>query len=80
LAKPEAALPGPAEGSDRHADLVSALRRLRPEERAAIFLRFYEDMTSREVGDALGLTATGARSRIHRALRRLRIELTEEEL
>jgi DNA-directed RNA polymerase specialized sigma24 family protein len=45
-----------------------------------VFLRFYEDMNSREVGEALGITATAARSRIHRALQRLRVDLAEEEL
>lgn len=73
-------LPSPAEAADRRADLSSALGRLSPEERAAVFLRFFEDMNSREVGEALGITATAARSRIHRALRRLRVDLAEEEL
>jgi RNA polymerase sigma factor (sigma-70 family) len=73
-------LPSPADAADRREDLSRALGRLSPEERAAIFLRFYEDMSSREVGVALGITATAARSRIHRALRRLRVDLAEEEL
>jgi DNA-directed RNA polymerase specialized sigma24 family protein len=45
-----------------------------------VLLRFYEDMSSREIGLALGITATAARSRIHRALQRLRVDLAEEEL
>jgi len=61
-------------------ELVDALRRLNADERAAIFLRFYEDMNSREVGQALGISAAGARSRIRRGLRRLRVELSEVEL
>jgi len=73
-------LPSPAEAVDRREDLSKALGRLSPDERAAVFLRFYEDMTSREVGEALGITATAARSRIHRALQRLRVDLAEEEL
>jgi RNA polymerase sigma-70 factor (ECF subfamily) len=73
-------LPSPAEAADRREDLSKALGRLSPEERAAVFLRFYEDMNSREVGEALGITATAARSRIHRALKRLRVDLGEEEL
>lgn len=73
-------LPSPADAADRHEDLSRALGRLKPEERAAVFLRFYEDMSSREVGEALGISATAARSRIHRALRRLRVDLAEEEL
>lgn len=80
LWEPRSGLPSPAEAAERHEDLSMALGRLRPEERAALFLRFYEDMNSREVGAALGITATAARSSIHRALRRLRIDLAEEEL
>jgi RNA polymerase sigma factor (sigma-70 family) len=74
------ALPSPADAADQHEDLSRALGRLSVDERAAVFLRFYEDMNSREVGEALGITATGARSRIHRALQRLRVDLAEEEL
>ena len=66
--------------ADRRMDLVTALRRLNADERAAIFLRFYEDMDSHEVGQALGISATGARSRIRRGLHRLRVELSKEEL
>ena len=70
----------PADVAVQREDLQQALGRLSPEDRAAVFLRFYEDMTSREVGDALGISDTAARSRIHRALRRLRVDLAEEEL
>jgi len=74
------ASPSPADAADQREDLSRALGRLSPEERAAVFLRFYEDMNSREVGQALGITATAARSRIHRALRHLRVDLAEENL
>jgi RNA polymerase sigma-70 factor (ECF subfamily) len=72
--------PSPADDADQREDLTRALARLSPDERAAVFLRFYEDMNSHEVAKALGITATAARSRLHRGLRRLRVELTEEEL
>jgi RNA polymerase sigma-70 factor (ECF subfamily) len=72
--------PSPADEVDRREDLSRALHRLSPDERAAVFLRFYEDMNSQEIGDALGIRASAARSRIHRALRRLRVDLAEEEL
>jgi RNA polymerase sigma factor (sigma-70 family) len=80
LPETRSASPSPADSADQREDLARALARLSPEERAAVFLRFYEDMNSREVGEALGITATAARSRIHRALQRLRVELAEEEL
>ena len=80
LPEARSGLSSPADAVDRRHDLLRALGRLSPDERAAIFLRFYDDMNSSEVGEALGITATAARSRIHRALRRLRIDLAEEEL
>lgn len=70
----------PADTVAEHEDLTQALARLSPEERAAVHLYFYEDLKSHEVGAALGITASAARSRIHRALRQLRIDLTEEVL
>lgn len=73
-------LRSPADTVDQREDLTKALSRLSPEERAAVFLRFYEDLNSREVAEALGITATAARTRIHRALRRLRVDLREEGL
>ena len=72
--------PSPEDEADRREDLTRALARLSPNERAAVFLRFYEDMSSSDVAKALGITATAARSRLHRALRRLRVELGKEEL
>jgi len=80
LPEAKSGAPSPTDAVDRHQDLSKALGRLSPEERAAVFLRFYEDMNSREVGEALGITATAARSRIHRALQRMRVDLAEEEL
>ena len=80
LPEARSGLPSPTDAVDQREDLSRALGRLSPEERAAVFLRFYEDMKSHEVGEALGITATAARSRIHRALRRLRVDLAEEEL
>jgi RNA polymerase sigma-70 factor (ECF subfamily) len=72
-------LASPADAVDQREDLSRALGRLSPDERAAVFLRFYEDLNSREVGEVLGITAVAARSRIHRALRRLRVDLAEED-
>lgn len=80
LPETAAELPSPADVVERREDLSRALGRLSLEERAAVFLRFYEDMNSSEIGEALGITAIAARSRIHRALRRLRVDLAEEDL
>jgi len=61
-------------------DLERALLALDERDRAAIFLRYCEDLPLADVAAALGITMTAARSRIHRALRRLRLQLDDEEL
>ena len=59
-------------------DLQRALLGLKSEDRAALFLRFYEDLSLAEVANVLGLSTTATRSRIHRALRRMRADLNAE--
>ena len=61
-------------------DLDRALSRLDPEDRTALFLHYYLDLTFEQVGRVLGLSMTAARSRIYRVLARLRpgLELSEE--
>jgi RNA polymerase sigma-70 factor (ECF subfamily) len=61
-------------------DLRRALRVLRPEERAALLLRYGLDMEIDAVAAALGLRPAAARSRIHRALHRMRPHLVVEEV
>lgn len=63
-------LPGP---------LLSALSRLEPEDRAAVVLRHVLDYRAREVAEFLGITPSTARSRISRALVRLRVSLEEDD-
>jgi RNA polymerase sigma factor (sigma-70 family) len=45
---------------------------LPPVQRAAVVLRFYDDLTYAEVGHALGCPEATARSHIHRAIKALR--------
>jgi RNA polymerase sigma-70 factor, ECF subfamily len=59
-------------------DIEQALLGLSVKDRAALFLRFYEDLTLREVARVLGISMTAARSRVHRALRRMRLQLEPE--
>src|ERR1700737_3226391 len=71
-----------ASTQDRHAaalDLDRALDRLSAEERLPLLLHFYMDMTFEQVGKVLGISMTAARSRIYRALDRLRVDLQSEE-
>lgn len=49
------------------------------QQRAAVVLRFYEDLEYVEIADILGCTETTVRSHIHRALAALRVELDRQE-
>jgi RNA polymerase sigma-70 factor (ECF subfamily) len=60
-------------------DLDRALDRLSAEERLPLLLHFYMDMTFEQVGLVVGISMTAARSRIYRALDRLRADLHSEE-
>jgi RNA polymerase sigma-70 factor (ECF subfamily) len=60
-------------------DLDRALDRLSAEERLPLLLHFYMDMTFDQVGLVVGISMTAARSRIYRALDRLRADLQSEE-
>jgi RNA polymerase sigma-70 factor (ECF subfamily) len=55
-----------------------ALRRLPSRQRAAIYLRFYEDLPYETVAAAMGIPPSTARSLVHRGLKRLAIALGEE--
>jgi RNA polymerase sigma factor (sigma-70 family) len=56
--------------------LDEAIDALRPEDRTAILLRFFEQLELRAVGDALGTSEDAARKRVTRALDRLHWLLT----
>ena len=58
-------------------DLAVALRRLSPEERTLLALRFVAGFDATEIGRALGLSASGVRSRLSRLVSRLRTELDD---
>lgn len=61
----------------RREDLRAALARLAPADRQVIALRFVAGATSGQIGEHLGLSAEGARTRLSRALGRLRSELAD---
>ena len=56
-----------------HLDM--ALADLSPSDRRAIMLRYFEDLSVKEVADALGIELEAAKQRVHRATVRLRAKL-----
>ena len=65
-----------SDGAD-HADLWHRLAALPQRQRAAVVLRYYEGMPDPEIADVLGCSPTTVRVHIHRALKTLRLELTD---
>jgi RNA polymerase sigma factor (sigma-70 family) len=61
-------------------DLHRALLRLSPEERLPLILHFYLDLPLEEVARTLRVSPSAARSRIYRAAKRLRGDLTVEDV
>jgi RNA polymerase sigma-70 factor (ECF subfamily) len=58
-------------------DLDRELAKLPPTDRAALFLSFYLDLPLSEVGRILGISPQAAKSRVHRAVVRLRLNMVE---
>ena len=72
-------------GSDRHdpasradlADLAAALRRLSPDDRSLVALRYVAGFDATEIGRAVGMSPSGVRTRLARLLARIRTELED---
>jgi RNA polymerase sigma factor (sigma-70 family) len=56
-------------------DLQAALERLEPDERALLALRYVAGFDAAELAVAIGLSASGTRTRLERLLKRLREDL-----
>lgn len=76
----EPAAPPRPGGEEEIADLRAALRRLSHRDRLVIVLRYYLDLPHEEVAAITGQSVTAVRARVSRALRRLRLDLSEGEL
>jgi RNA polymerase sigma-70 factor (ECF subfamily) len=74
---PEIATPGP-ESDDDIVELRSALGRLPTGMRLTLVLRYYLDLPFDEIGRVLKCSPQAAKSRTHRALAKLRVEVPEE--
>jgi RNA polymerase sigma-70 factor, ECF subfamily len=64
---------------DDQDQLDRGFRHLKPDQRAALVLRFYLGMTVPEVADALGVPVGTAKSKIHYAVEAMRAELEADE-
>jgi RNA polymerase sigma-70 factor (ECF subfamily) len=59
-------------------DLAAALAKLDPRDRSIVGLRYIAGLDSAEIGQAIGMSASGVRVRLHRLLGRLREELGDD--
>jgi RNA polymerase sigma-70 factor (ECF subfamily) len=68
-----------ADADPRLFDLTTALAKLAPDDRRLLGLRYVAELTSDEIGVALGISASAVRHRLMRLLGRLRADLEEVE-
>ncbi len=71
---PERAVVDQSVSSDMQESLRRAIDRLPQRMRAAVMLRYYEDMTEAEVAEALGVSLGTVKSTVSRAMAKLRID------
>jgi RNA polymerase sigma factor (sigma-70 family) len=72
--------PGLSDHADHHADrqaLITEIRRLPNRQRAAVALRYWDDLTDAQIAEQLGCREATVRGYIWRALRSLRLSLDE---
>lgn len=60
-------------------DLQNAIESMNPQDRAVIQLRYFEDMPLDEIARVLEENVSTVKSRLYRGLKKLRLELAEEE-
>jgi RNA polymerase sigma-70 factor (sigma-E family) len=71
----DSAVADPTDAFDRRDALLGEVARLPIKQRAAVVMRYLEDMTDAEISEVLDCSAATVRVHIHRALRRLRVDL-----
>jgi RNA polymerase sigma factor (sigma-70 family) len=71
---PDQAVADHSGASDLQETLRRAVDRLPQRMRAAVVLRYFEDMTEAEVADALGVSLGTVKSTVSRAVAKLRID------
>jgi RNA polymerase sigma-70 factor (ECF subfamily) len=76
---PERLVEGHSDASLRGLDLAAAVARLDEREREFVALRYGGDLTARQIGELLDLKTNAVEVALHRALAKLRRELTVDE-
>lgn len=79
MADPPEPRDAPGDRAIASADLHDAVLRLDPPDRAALFCFFYLDMPMDEVARVLRISPSAARSRVYRAVRRLKPDVDPSE-
>ena len=69
---PDTTVPDATEAVTTHASVVAQLRTLPPRQRAAIVLRYYEDLTEVQTADVMGCSVGTVKSHVSTGLGRLR--------
>ncbi|HSJ50196.1 MAG TPA: SigE family RNA polymerase sigma factor, partial [Actinomycetota bacterium] len=77
--RPDVVVPAVGDDLGDRDRLRRALMTLRPEQRAAIVLRHYEDLSEADTAEALGVAVGTVKSMVSRGMERLRTELGEDE-
>ena len=75
-------LPDQADAAHDHDDrlaLLAAVERLAPRTRAAVVLRYYADMSVRDVADTLGTSENTVKTQLREALAHLRTTLGDAD-
>jgi len=72
---PEQAVIDQPDSSDIEESLQRAINRLPQRMRAAVMLRYYDDMTEAEVAEVLGVSLGTVKSTVSRAMAKLRIDV-----
>jgi RNA polymerase sigma-70 factor (sigma-E family) len=69
---PERSATDPADAVVTHGVVIAALRTVPPRQRAAIVLRYYQDLTEQQTAEAMGCSVGAVKSQVSAGLRRLR--------
>ncbi len=69
---PQTIGPDPVEAVVTHDTVIAALLTVPPRQRAAIVLRYYEDLTEAQTADVLGCSVGAVKSQVAAGLKRLR--------